>query len=82
LKARILAAADLLGILQQDPQAWLQGGVAAGAISADAIAALIEERTQAKLAKNYARADEIRQELLAQGVVLEDSRAGTQWRRE
>ena len=82
LKARILAAADLLGILQQDLQAWLQGGVAAGAISADAIAALIEERTQAKLAKNYARADEIRQELLAQGVVLEDSRAGTQWRRE
>lgn len=82
LKARILAAGNLLGILQQDPQAWLQGGVATDAISADAIEALVNERQEAKLAKNYARADEIRQELLAQGVVLEDSREGTQWRRE
>ncbi len=82
LKARILAAGDLLGILQQDPQEWLQGGVSADVISADAIEALIEERQQAKLAKDYARADEIRQELLEQGVVLEDSREGTQWRRE
>ncbi|MCB1700091.1 MAG: cysteine--tRNA ligase [Halioglobus sp.] len=81
LKARILAAGDLLGILQQDPQDWLQGGVSADAISADAIEALIAERQDAKLAKNYSRADEIRQELLVQGVVLEDSREGTQWRR-
>jgi cysteinyl-tRNA synthetase len=82
LKARILAAGDLLGILQRDPQEWLQGDTAGDAISADAIAALISERQEAKGAKNYARADEIRRELLAQGVVLEDSRAGTQWRRE
>jgi cysteinyl-tRNA synthetase len=81
LKARMLAAGDLLGILQQDPEAWLQGGVGSDAISADAIEAMIEERQQAKLAKDYARADEIRQELLAQGVVLEDSREGTKWRR-
>ena len=82
LKARILAAGDLLGILQQDPEAWLQASSGAGDISADAIEVLIEERQQAKLDKNYARADEIRQELLAQGVVLEDSREGTRWRRE
>jgi cysteinyl-tRNA synthetase len=82
LKARILAAGQLLGILQQDPESWLQGGVSADVISGDAIAALIEERLQAKLAKDYSRADEIRQELLAQGVVLEDSREGTKWRRE
>jgi cysteinyl-tRNA synthetase len=82
LKARMLAAGDLLGILQQDPQEWMQGGVSADAISADAIEALIAERHQAKLDKNYGRADEIRQELLEQGVVLEDSREGTQWRRE
>ena len=82
LKARILAAGDLLGILQQDPEAWLQAGSGAGDISADAIEVLIEERQQAKLDKNYGRADEIRQELLAQGVVLEDSREGTRWRRE
>ena len=57
LKARILAAGKLLGILQQDPQEWLQGGAAADAISAAAIEALIEERQEAKRAKNYARAD-------------------------
>jgi cysteinyl-tRNA synthetase len=82
LKARMLAAGNLLGILQQDPEAWMQGGAGGDAISADAIEALIEERHQAKLAKDYARADEIRQELLAQGVVLEDSREGTKWRRQ
>jgi cysteinyl-tRNA synthetase len=81
LKGRILAAGALLGILQQDPQAWLQGGAAADVISAEEIEALIGERKQAKLDKNYSRADEVRQLLLAQGVVLEDSREGTQWRR-
>jgi len=81
LKARILAAGNLLGILEQDPEAWLQGGVSADVISADAIEALIAERQGAKQARNYARADEIRQELLDQGVVLEDSRDGTRWRR-
>jgi len=82
LKARMLAAGNLLGILEQDPEAWLQGGVAGDVIGAEAIDALIAERQEAKLAKDYARADEIRQSLLAQGVVLEDSREGTRWRRE
>ena len=81
LKARILAAGNLLGILQQDPQQWLQGSTADGEISAPDIEALIVERQQAKLDKDYARADEIRQHLVQQGVVLEDSREGTQWRR-
>jgi cysteinyl-tRNA synthetase len=52
------------------------------AISAEEIEALIIERQQAKLAKDYNRADEVRQALLAQGVVLEDSREGTQWKRK
>ncbi len=82
LKARMLAAGNLLGILGQDPSEWLQGGVDSDeGISAEDIEALIEERAQAKLDKNYARADEIRAELTAQGVVLEDSREGTKWRR-
>lgn len=81
LKGRILAAGNLLGILEHDAQAWLQGVASDDEIAADAIEALIVERTESKLAKNYARADEIRQELLAQGVVLEDSREGTQWKR-
>ena len=81
LKARILAAGNLLGILNQDPEAWMQGGVTEGEISAEDIEALIAERQQAKLDKDYARADEIRGELTAKGVVLEDSREGTKWRR-
>jgi len=45
------------------------------------IDALIAEREAAKLSKDYARADEVREELKAQGIVLEDSREGTRWRR-
>lgn len=82
LKARILAAGNLLGILEQDAQEWLQGASSSDAISAADIQALIEERQRAKLEKNYSRADKIREELLGQGVVLEDSREGTQWKRK
>ena len=81
LKGRLLAAANLLGILDEDPIEWLQGAGSDDAISAEQIEALIEERQQAKLDKNYARADEIREELTSQGVVLEDSREGTRWKR-
>ncbi len=81
LKAKILAVGNLLGILQQDPLAWLHGGVGENEVSAQDVEALIMERQQAKLDKDYGRADEIRQNLLAQGVVLEDSREGTKWRR-
>jgi cysteinyl-tRNA synthetase len=81
LKAKMLAAGQLMGILQQDPVRWLQSSDAEGAIPAEQIEALIEERQQAKRDKNYARADDIRQTLAAQGVVLEDSREGTRWKR-
>jgi cysteinyl-tRNA synthetase len=81
LKGRMLAAGNLLGILEQDPEHWLQVAASADAISAGEIEALIEERQQAKLAKDYGRADEIRQSLAEQGVVLEDSREGTKWKR-
>jgi len=82
LKARLLAAGRLLGILSQQPESWLQGGAAAGALDAATIEARIDERQRAKDARDYARADAIRAELLAQGVVLEDSREGTRWRRD
>ncbi len=81
-KGRILAAADLLGILQYQPEEWFQGLGADDAITAEDIEALIALRQQAKLDKDYLRADQIRDELLAQGVILEDSRAGTSWKRE
>ncbi|KAA1193872.1 cysteine--tRNA ligase [Pseudohalioglobus sediminis] len=81
LKARILAAGNLLGILGQDPEAWLQGTSSEDAISADQIEAQIAARQEAKAAKDFARADEIRDALAAQGVILEDSREGTKWKR-
>tara|TARA_R100000005_G_scaffold67464_1_gene35571 strand:+ start:5514 stop:6890 length:1377 start_codon:yes stop_codon:yes gene_type:complete len=81
LKARLLAAGQLLGILQQDPEAWLQGGAAADDIAPEAIEALIAERQAAKQEKDFARADAIRQQLLDAGVELEDGREGTLWRR-
>jgi cysteinyl-tRNA synthetase len=70
------ALGGLLGILQTDPTIYLQAG--AGLDDA-AIQAQIQARAEAKKAKNFAEADRIRQELLAQGIVLKDSAAGTTW---
>jgi cysteinyl-tRNA synthetase len=80
LKSALLKAGELLGLLQTEPEQWFQQGGEGGLDSA-AIESLIEARTQAKLAKDYARSDEIREELLAEGVVLEDTREGTSWKR-
>ena len=82
LKGQLLACAELLGLLQQSPNNWFQQAVSADAMSVEQIEALMAARQQAKLDKNYAGADEIRAQLLAAGVVLEDSREGTTWRRE
>ncbi len=81
LKGRLLSGAALLGILQQDPQVWLHGGASDDLISAEEVETLIAQRQQAKLDKEYGLADEIRQSLVERGVVLEDSREGTKWRR-
>lgn len=81
LKGRLLAAGDLLGILWQDPEEWLQGGATEEGMKAEEVEALIEARQEAKLARDYARADEIRAQLTAAGIRLEDSRDGTRWRR-
>jgi cysteinyl-tRNA synthetase len=81
LKARILAAGNLLGILGQDPEEWLQDASSEDAIGADEIEALIADRQAAKAARDFARADQIRDDLAAQGVILEDSREGTTWKR-
>ena len=83
LKARLLAAGKLLGILDQDPSAWLQSARSSApeVLSAEAIDALLAQRTAAKKARDYARADEIRDTLTAAGILLEDGPEGTLWRR-
>jgi cysteinyl-tRNA synthetase len=65
-----------LGVLQGDPKAFLQAGAG---LDERAIAQRIQQRAGAKAAKNFAEADQIRQSLLAQGIVLKDSAAGTTW---
>lgn len=68
--------AGLLGLLQDSPDAFLQSGVEDLA----AIEALIDERLEARLARDFARADAIRNELTELGVELEDNANGTTWR--
>ena len=69
---------EVLGLTLQEAQA--DAGDASGP-SEEEIAALIAERSAAKKEKNFARADEIRDALLAQGIVLEDTREGVRWKR-
>ena len=70
------ALGGLLGLLQTDPTAYLQSGAG---LDEAAIQAQIQARADAKKTKNFAEADRIRNELLAQGIVLKDSATGTTW---
>ncbi len=84
LAAQMRALGGLLGLLQREPDEFLKGGLAAaqaGALDEAMIARQIEARTAAKARRDYAEADRIRQDLLQQGVVLEDGPGGTTWRR-
>jgi len=70
---------DMLGLLQQDPTAFLQGGATEMSLGEAEIQARIEARAAAKQAKDFATADAIRDELAALGITLKDSREGTTW---
>ena len=76
-KAALLGGGALLGLLQQDPEAWFQRG--SDGVDGARVEALLEERRAARAAKDFARADAIRAELSAMGVVIEDGAQGTRW---
>ena len=81
LAAQLKTLAATLGLLQRDPQEFLQAGASENSLDDAAINAQILARITAKQSKNFAEADRIRKELLAAGIVLEDSAQGTTWRR-
>jgi cysteinyl-tRNA synthetase len=76
--SQLKALGAVLGLLQRDPQAFLQGGSGPADME---IQEKIDARLAARKAKNYAEADRIRKELEASGVILEDGPKGTTWRR-
>ncbi len=71
LKKKIVTLCDVLGIITEKKEEMLDSD----------IEALIEERQAARKAKNFARADEIRNQLLEKGIILEDTRQGVVWKR-
>lgn len=79
LVRQLLGLGRVLNLLGRDPEAFLTGGVKED--DAARIEGLIAERAEAKKAKNYARADEIRKSLLEEGIELMDGPQGTTWRR-
>ena len=80
LKGELLGAGAALGLLQQDPAQWFARG-ASGDDDAR-IQALVDERTAAKQARDFARADAIRAQLAGDGIVLEDTPRGVRWTRK
>ena len=79
LAAELKRLGGVLGLLQQVPADFLKGGAGELPLGEDEIQARISERAEAKQARDFARADAIRDELAALGIVLKDSREGTSW---
>jgi cysteinyl-tRNA synthetase len=93
-KAALLAAGGLLGLLQQDPEVWFKGAIkmASGFGTGDSVTAtlvtfaqqvedLIKQRDAARAARDFSRADAIRDQLSTMGVAIEDGPQGTRWKR-
>lgn len=80
-KAALLEAGDLLGILQHKPSEWLAQDEDAGDVDVAKIEKLLVERTEVKKAKNFARADQIRDELAAMGIAIIDTPEGPKWKK-
>ena len=79
LKGKLLKSAEILGVLQQDPADWFAQKQNVDDALKERIEGLIQERQTARTEKNWSRSDEIRDELDALGVVIEDTAEGARW---
>jgi len=77
-RAELLAAGEKLGLLTLTPSTWEQGGSADDKARIDA---LVQARLDARQAKNWAKADRIRDELASEGIEVMDGAGGSTWRR-
>jgi len=80
LAAGLLAAGELMGLIQSDPEEWF-ASVADKELSAADIDTLLVEREEARSARDFSKADAIRDKLAEQGIAIEDGAGGTRWRR-
>jgi cysteinyl-tRNA synthetase len=88
LASCLVSLGGVLGLLQDDPEAWLRGSSSAlqqesaDDLSDTAIEEMIKQRIQARTDKDWAEADRIRDALESRGIILEDAASGTSWRRK
>ena len=80
LKSKLVLLGNLLGILQEDPYSWFESDKLDKNINEEEIEALIVERNEAKMNKDFEKADVIRAELMSKGIELTDSSSGTSWK--
>jgi len=76
-KSQLLSSGELLGLFQENAEQWFKSGEAN--VDSDKVDSLIAQRNQARIDKDWAKSDEIRDELAAMNIVLEDSANGTRW---
>ena len=79
VKTEMIACGELIGILQEDPESWFAGP--SDDLDTALIDRLIAKRNEARRAKDFDKADTVREELNTMGVAIEDGPEGTRWRR-
>ncbi|MDB4307710.1 cysteine--tRNA ligase [Gammaproteobacteria bacterium] len=80
LARQLRAGSEVIGLLGSDPDEWFESA-GAGDVASDEIDALVEQRTAARTAKDFAEADRIRDVLVEMGIIIEDGPEGARWRR-
>ena len=80
LKSRLMSSANLLGILQQNPEEWLGYSKVDNSVEQNKIQELIDKRNIARSSKDFGLADQIRSQLNEMNIEIEDTPDGTIWK--